>query len=159
MRYSNILKSGAILLLGGVVLAGCTQVNRDFIEVLQSREITARKGIMRGLGKSMKAMKAAAKAGDNKAAGKIAGKIYKLAGKIGKSYKKKTMDGITRAKPSIWKNMGDFKQKAEFLAVSAAVLAQVHSKSGNSARIAKAVKNVGKNCGGCHKSYRAKKKK
>ena len=69
------------------------------------------------------------------------------------------MDGITRAKPSIWKNMGDFKQKAEFLAVSAAVLAQVHSKSGNSARIAKAVKNVGKNCGGCHKSYRAKKKK
>ncbi|MBT3352320.1 MAG: cytochrome c [Nitrospinaceae bacterium] len=159
MRYSNILKSGAILLLGGVIVAGCTQVNPTLVEVLQSPEITARKAVMRGLGKNMKAMKAAAKAGDNKAVGKAAGKIYKLAGKISKTYKKKTMDGITRAKGNIWKNMGDFKQKAEFLAVSAAVLAQVHSKSGNKARIGKAIKNVGKNCGGCHKVYRAKKKK
>ena len=67
------------------------------------------------------------------------------------------MDGVTRAKPSIWKNMPNFNQKAEFLAVSAAVLGQVHAKSGNKAQIAAIIKNIGKNCGGCHKSYRAKK--
>lgn len=158
MRYSNILKSGAILFLGGVVLSGCTLFTQDLAEVFENPEIRARKAIMRSFGKNMKAIKAAAKSGDNKALSKAADNIYKAAAKIPRAYKKKAMDGVTRAKENIWKNMADFNQQAEFLAVSAAVLGQVHAMSGDKAQIAATIKNIGKNCGGCHKVYRAKKK-
>jgi cytochrome c556 len=52
-----------------------------------------------------------------------------------------------------------FERKGRFLAVSAAVFSQIHSRSKSKARVVKAMRNIGKNCGGCHKPFRAPKKK
>ncbi len=140
---------GSLLILAGVFAAGCTGPG-----IFENPDVSARRGLMKSIGKTWGAVKKAVKAGDNKAAGKI----YKLAGTISKTFSK-NKGGKSRAKPNIWTDKGTFKQRAEFLAVSAAVFSQVHSKSGNKATVAKAMKNIGKNCGGCHKTFRAKKKK
>ena len=151
----HFFKRSALLAVAGIFIAGCGAAN-PLTDVFQGRDLGARKALMGSNLKNWKAINKAVKAGDYKAAGKAAGKIYKNAGNIRKVFKKKDMDGNTRARPKIWKNMGDFKQKAEFLAVSAAVFAQVHSKSGDKARINKAMKNIIQNCNACHKVYRTK---
>ena len=152
MRNSAFWKRGALLVLAGVFAAGCTGPG-----IFETKNVAARKGLMKSIGKTWKAVKKAAKADDNKAAGKAAGELYKLSGKISKVFKNK--GGKSRSKPNVWTDKGKFKQRAEFLAVSAAVFSQVHSKSGSKAMVSKGVKNIGKNCGGCHKTFRAKKKK
>ncbi len=151
----NQLKKYGVLILAGVFLAGCA----TFYEVLESPAITARKKVMRVNSKNWKAVRAAAKSGDSGGLAKAAQALYKSASKIKKAYKKKDMAGKTRALPAIWKNKGDFNLKADNLAASAAVLAQIWAKSGNKAQISASLKRIGKSCGACHKPYRAKKKK
>ncbi len=149
-------KKCSVLILAAVFITGCAEFNTVF----ESQAIKSRKNLMRkGMGKNMKAIKAAAKSGDSAALAKSANALYKAAGKIKKAYAKKDMDGNTRALPAIWKDKGDFNQKADNLAASAAVLAQVWAKSGNKAQITASIKRIGKSCGACHKPYRAKKKK
>ncbi len=148
-------KKCGILIISAAFIAGCAEMNTVF----ESQGITARKGLMRSNSKNFKAVRAAAKAGNGAAMAKAAKALYKSAGKIKKAYAKKDMQGVTRAKPAIWKNKSDFNQKADNLAASAAVLAQVWAKSGNKAQIGASLKRIGKSCGACHTSYRAKKKK
>ncbi len=149
------LKKCSFLIIIAVFIAGCAEMNAMF----ESPGITARKGLMRSNSKNFKAIKAAAKSGNGAAMAKAAKALYKSAGKIKKAYAKKDMQGATRAKPAIWKNKGDFDLKADNLAASAAVLAQIWAKSGNKAQIGASLKRIGKSCGACHKAYRAKKKK
>ena len=137
MSKPRFWKNGALLVVAGFFISGCVMAN-PLVEVFESSAIANRKAVMRSVGSNWKKVKKAVKAGNYKAAGKAAGKLYKAAGKIKKAFKKNAKDGITRARPNIWKNMGDFNQKAEFLAVAAAVFSQVHAKSGNKARVAKA---------------------
>ncbi len=162
MRNSAFWRRGALLVLAGVFAAGCTgpgifETKNVAARKGLNKDVAARKGLMKSIGKTWKAVKKAAKADDNKAAGKASGELYKLSGKISKVFKNK--GGKSRSKPNVWTDKCKFKQRAEFLAVSAAVFSQVHSKSGSKAMVSKGVKNIGKNCGGCHKTFRAKKKK
>ena len=149
-------KRWSVLIIAVFFIAGCAEFNA----IIESSAVSGRKNLMRkGMSKNFKAVRAAAKSGDSAAMAKSAKALYKAASKIKKAYKKKDMAGKTRALPSIWKNQGDFNLKADNLAASAAVLAQIWAKSGNKAQISASVKRIGKSCGACHKSYRAKKKK
>jgi cytochrome c556 len=151
-------KKCSVLILAAVFIAGCAEVNL-LIEMIESPGITARKNLMRSNGKNWGALKKAAKAGDSGGMVKASNAIYKNAGKIKKLFAKKDMQGVTRAKPGIWKNKGDFNLKADNLAASAAVIAQIWAKSGNKAQINKGVKRVITSCQACHKSYRGPKNK
>lgn len=61
----------------------------------------------------------------------------------------------SEASPDIWKNLDDFKKKAEGLKM-AALKAAESAKDGKEA-LGTAMKDVTPNCGGCHKPYRVKK--
>ncbi len=65
-----------------------------------------------------------------------------------------TMGGETAASPKIWENMADFKAKfVKFGEDSKAAAASV--KDLDSLKAAMGI--VGKDCGGCHETYRIKK--
>lgn len=61
----------------------------------------------------------------------------------------------TDALEGIWSNQADFKSKAEALARAAANAATV-AQSGDKGGMLKSVAEIGKTCGGCHDSYKAK---
>ena len=68
------------------------------------------------------------------------------------------MAGETRAKDEIWADMAGFNKKnGAFKKAAAALLAA--AEAGDAAGMKKANSAVGKSCGGCHKLFRAKKKK
>lgn len=149
-------KKCSVLILAVFFTSGCAAEMNAFFG---SPGIKARRALMKSMGKSMKAIKGAAKSGNGAAMAKAANDLYKKSSKIKKAYAKKDMAGQTRALPAIWKNKDDFNLKADNLAASAAVLAQIWAKSGNKAQINASIKRIGKSCGACHKAYRAKKKK
>jgi cytochrome c556 len=66
----------------------------------------------------------------------------------------KDTDAKTRALPAIFENPDKFKQGAERLQSSTAKLAAV--PKGDEAAFKAAAGEVGKNCGACHKEFRAK---
>ena len=60
----------------------------------------------------------------------------------------------TEASPKIWENMDDFKAKAAKLGADVdATLAQIPA---DQAGVGAALGAIGKNCGGCHETYRLK---
>jgi cytochrome c556 len=62
--------------------------------------------------------------------------------------------GDTTASPKIWENMDDFKARfVKFAADAKAAEASVKDLDGLKA----AMGNIGKDCGGCHETYRIKK--
>ena len=61
----------------------------------------------------------------------------------------------TEASPKIWENMDDFKAKAAKLGTDVeTTLAQLPA---DQAGVGAALASLGKNCGGCHETYRLKK--
>lgn len=64
-------------------------------------------------------------------------------------------DVKTGALDGIWNSQADFKGKADALGKAAATLAET-AKGGDKAATLKAAAEVGKACGSCHDSYRAK---
>jgi cytochrome c556 len=61
----------------------------------------------------------------------------------------------SEASPKIWENMDDFKAKAAKLGADVdATLAQLPA---DQAGVGAALGAIGKNCGGCHETYRLKK--
>ena len=148
MLKSRIWKGGALMILAGVFAVGCADGG-------MGGDISAQRKLMRAQSKAFKSIKKAVKADDKKAVGKAAKNLYNLAGKIAKTFKKKDTSG--RAKPAIWKDMDGFKKKAQAFAISVAIFSMNSSKS--KAVVAKSIKNIGKNCGGCHKPFRGPKKK
>jgi len=65
--------------------------------------------------------------------------------------------GDTRAKPEIWSNMDDVKEKLNNAVTEARKLAEV-ATGGDEAAIKAQFAATGKACGACHKKYRKKKK-
>jgi cytochrome c556 len=61
----------------------------------------------------------------------------------------------TKALDGIWNSLPDFKVKADGLTKAAAALTAA-AKTGDKAATLKAAGDVGKACGACHDSYRAK---
>ncbi len=66
-----------------------------------------------------------------------------------------TEKGTTRAKPSIWENSDDFKQKMEDMRTAVTML-QEAAKGGEKGAIGKGIGATGKSCKGCHKEYKSK---
>lgn len=87
-----------------------------------------------------------------------AGKIAELGAKIPDHYLVDTRQfkGIkTGALDSIWASQADFKTKSEGL-VKAATAAATAGKSGDVAATTAAIQGIGRSCGACHDSFRAK---
>jgi cytochrome c556 len=87
-----------------------------------------------------------------------AAKIQTLAGQLPAAFKTDTrgFKGIkTAALDGIWASEADFKTKADGLAAAAGE-AVTAGKSGDAAATKTALINLGKACGNCHDSYRAK---
>ncbi len=64
----------------------------------------------------------------------------------------------TRAKPEIWQDWTKFESLAKKLQQETAKLVKI-ANGGDKKAVAAQFKAVGKACGGCHKSFRAKKKR
>jgi cytochrome c556 len=88
-----------------------------------------------------------------------ADRIKMLAGMIPEMFARDTRqapaDVKTKALEGIWNNQADFKAKADALVAAADALATA-AKSGNKDATQAANGNIGKACGGCHDTYRAK---
>lgn len=156
------------LLVGGLALSGPSQAEPAkfggaAVSVAQANAQAVsnkRRSLMKGISKARKTLRKKAKAGSIGAAEvalaeKISANFEQLSGLFGdKATASDMVKG--RAKPAIWKDMGDFKkrlakaQKAAAAGVSAA-------KGGDAKGVAKAMKGMG--CGGCHKRYRGPKPK
>ncbi|GAB6041220.1 c-type cytochrome [Endothiovibrio diazotrophicus] len=63
--------------------------------------------------------------------------------------------GHTKAKPEIWLNMDDFKEKMEAFQGAAAKLGEAGA-GGDKGAIGAAFKETAKTCKGCHKEYKSK---
>lgn len=61
----------------------------------------------------------------------------------------------TKAKPEIWTDAGKFKQRVDGFQTDTAKLVEA-AKAGNLDAVKGPFGAVGKNCGGCHESFRAK---
>lgn len=66
-----------------------------------------------------------------------------------------TDKGTTRAKPEIWGNKADFKEKMDNL-ISAVDGLDSAAQNGDKGAVAQQVGAVGKSCKGCHDDYKAK---
>lgn len=66
-----------------------------------------------------------------------------------------TDKGTTRARPEIWENNDDFKQKMADLRTAATMLSDA-AKGGDKQTIGKGIGAAGKACKGCHDDYKAK---
>lgn len=66
--------------------------------------------------------------------------------------------GKTRAKNAVWEKPEDFKKAVAAFASATVTLASA-AKSGDLGAVQTAGKALGKSCGGCHKPFRAKKKR
>ncbi len=64
-------------------------------------------------------------------------------------------DTKTAARDAIWASVADFKAKADASASAAGVLVTV-AKGGDAATTKKAIADLGKTCGACHDSFKAK---
>ncbi|HTQ36650.1 MAG TPA: cytochrome c [Steroidobacteraceae bacterium] len=95
---------------------------------------------------------------DPEVAARNAERIKVLAGMIPELFARDTRqfkDTPTKALDGIWNSQADFKTKADGLASAADELATA-GKSGDKAAMTKAAQDVGKACGACHDSFRAK---
>ncbi len=95
---------------------------------------------------------------DTELVARNAGRIKVLAGIIPELFTRDTRqfkDVPTRALDGIWNSQADFKAKADGLATAADAL-ETAAKGGDKATIQAAATNLGKACGACHDSFRAK---
>jgi len=110
--------------------------------------------------KLMQSMEDAAKslmrAADTSAAVNHAEKIAANAMKLDGMFKMGSGGPKTRAKDAIWLKNDDFKSFIKDLQRTTKALVAA-AKSGNQDAVNAAIRNVGKNCGGCHDSYRGPK--
>ncbi|MFQ5661070.1 MAG: c-type cytochrome [Gammaproteobacteria bacterium] len=83
--------------------------------------------------------------------------LYELLGMVVPAFEHRTSGGKTRAKPELWNDFTDFKQKAGD-AENAADQVLKAVASGDNGSLGKALGAMGEACKACHKKYRAKKK-
>jgi cytochrome c556 len=118
-----------------------------------------RQGLMKAVGKSVGALVAIAK-GEKPYDGAVVTASLETISKNVKAFADQFPAGSeigmeTEASPKIWENMADFKAKAAKLGSDVdATLAQLPA---DQAAVGAALGVIGKNCGGCHETYRLKK--
>jgi cytochrome c556 len=170
MKFNVIIPSilAAGLLAGGLAFTGASQAgptksDAASVNVAQASAQAAskkRRDLFKSQSKARKALNKAAKTGkigpaDVANAEKIAAAWKQLPGLF--DDKGTGSDMIkSRAKPDIWKNMGDFKKRLA-KAQKASVDGLTAAKAGDAKGVATAMKAM--SCGGCHKKYRAPKPK
>jgi len=113
--------------------------------------------LMKTMGGNMKKLKMAADTQTMLAAAKI---VNATAKKLAAAdlWPNGSGGGETRAKMEIWKDMAGFKEKLKATENASANLIKV-SMGGNLGAAKGAFGAMGKTCGGCHKAFRAPKKK
>ena len=178
MKKRDVFISLAVLMMAVGLIAGCAGEGMMDKKKMAMKDkkmtgkkkmikgdeaaVKARKKLMRGIGADMKRLRTAMKQGSGwvveEQVRQAAGDMYKKASKIKGAFKKNTLAGKTTSTAAIWKDKGKFALIADGLAANAAVLAQIHYKSGPAA-IKKAVGLIGRQCGACHKAFRKKKKR
>lgn len=148
MRFATVFAVAAV----AVVAFGATAV------VAQQDPIAARKALMKESGKATGAIAKMAKGEapfDLATAKQSFATMQDVAAKMPALFPADSKTGgETAASPKIWESMDDFK--AKFVKFSAdAKAAEGSVKDLDSLKAALGV--VGKNCGGCHETYRVKK--
>ncbi len=124
----------------------------------QEDDIKKRKGIMKSNNKAGKAIKAAVKEGDFATVEQNAKKIVANAGNLVALFPEGSTAKNSRAKAEIWQEWDDFKAKVNDLKDAAGKLANA-ANAKDSEQVQVQNKAVGAACSGCHKRYRARKKK
>lgn len=144
--------------LAGAVLFGVATVTPA--QALEPGEtIYARKAMMWSMGAHMAGIKAGMAAKNGKLVAAHAKAIAALAPAFVKMFPKGTETGDTRAKPEIWQQMDKFMAAGKVLQTEAGALAQV-AEGGDMAKVGPQFGKMAKlGCGGCHKPFRAEKKK
>ena len=137
-----------LVLAAAIAAAGITAV------AAQSDPIAARKALMKSVGDQGRVARDMI---DGKtpfnadAAKKVLATYEDVATKMPALFPDNSKSGDTAALPAIWENKSDFNAKmAKFGADSKAAAAQVKDLDSLKA----AMGEVGKNCGGCHQTYR-----
>lgn len=156
------IKRGMLMALAaGIVMAGTPQA---VMAQSAGKVIKERRALMKNNSKTNKIVRAFVKKGKGSAADVAAAgrQLASNAGRITALFVKGTSatDGVgkTRAKPAIWARWSEFEAAAGKLKSAGENLAKVAS-SGDTGGIKAAAGKVGKACGGCHKPFRAPKKK
>jgi cytochrome c556 len=137
-----------LVLAAAIAAAGITAV------AAQSDPIAARKALMKGVGDQARIARDMI---DGKtpfnadAAKKVLATYEDAAAKMPALFPDSSKSGDTAALPAVWENKADFNAKfAKFGADSKAAAAQVKDLDSFKAQMSE----VGKNCGGCHQTYR-----
>lgn len=156
------IKRGMLMALAaGIVMAGTPQA---VMAQSAGKVIKERRALMKNNSKTNKIVGAFVKKGKGSAADVAAAgrQLASNAGRITALFVKGTSatDGVgkTRAKPAIWAKWSEFEAAVAKFKSASENLAKVAS-SGDTGGIKAAAGAVRKACGGCHKPFRAPKKK
>jgi len=154
-----------------IVAAGIGFVASLQINIVSADEIKTRQAVMKELSAHNKAIKKYLKGHPNAKkearlgtpgdvelrALAMAGLANRLAGMFPKGTSLKDMPGKSWAKPAVWSENAKFKSAAMTLASWSKDL-EGAAATGDKSKIAAAMQGFGKTtCGGCHKTFRAKK--
>jgi cytochrome c556 len=114
-----------------------------------------RQGIMMGMAWNVGPMGAMVKGDMDFDAGKfafLAGRLAVLAPMSGEAFTKDTAAAKSEAKPGLWDNLDDFKQRMDALVKETAKLAEA-AKGGDEGAMKAAFGDTVKVCKGCHDEY------
>ncbi len=159
-------KIDAILKLAAcdAVVITVAQISAPAMAGSAADAIKERRALMKSNAGHMRAIAGFVKKGKGSAAeaARHAEGLAANAAKIAGLYPKGTSaaDGVgqTRAKPAIWTERGKFEAFANNLK-TAAMGFTATAGSGDKKAMGMAMGGIGKNCGGCHRAFRAPKKK
>jgi len=149
--------------LGGllVLALGCGAVGVVTAADDPAATIAARRDLMKNRGKEMRIIidfvqNKKGSAADVVAAAKaVEDSATKIPGLFPKGTSLDDFPGKTGAKPVIWEKWDDFKKASDYLGSEAKDLAEV-AETGDAAKIAEHLDEVGKACGACHTTFRQK---
>jgi cytochrome c556 len=120
--------------------------------------IALRQAIMDSMAAHLGAIKDAVGAGDGKMVAMQAKAIAVLAPNIHLAFPKGSDTGKTRAKANIWSDWNKFQAAAKNLRTEAIALGKVAATNDKAKMAAQFVKTAKMGCGGCHGTFRAKRK-
>jgi cytochrome c556 len=141
--------------LTSFVAAGCASGGGMAKTMSADEAIAARQKLMKEQGAAMKAITAAAKAGQTQTIPAEAQKLATTARQIAPLFPQGSVNPATsRAKPEIWQKWADFEVNAKALESKATLLVAT-AQGGNAAATSAAVADLGKTtCGACHDAFR-----
>jgi len=147
------MANGRIFLVGLITLLSLSISSQLFS---QGDVIKERRALMKANSKAFKAIKKAIKAKDFAMIEAKAGVIAANMEKLPNLFPKGSTSEKSRAKAAIWKKWNSFTGKANSMYEVAEMLAE-SAKAKDGDKVAILVKGI--SCKGCHKPFRAKKKK